>query len=257
MCNPRRIEVTATRHLAEAWTREVQRAVRLSALVNGEARVRQSLATVGAPALDALEERLRAGIAGWERFEGGYRHAVRGGYVEYRPDDQSLEIVAVASEAIEGWGEVVVHLEGQLQEEIAANAGARYYDDGYGGRTQEVAEREARAGAERELDEQVRRRMREVAEAAEAEHGDKVRSQAEAVAKNDLERQRAARAQALERQAQADLTAVGAEARLAFHRILALGYRDALLALARARGASGIQCSEQGDSLEIEFTLPD
>jgi hypothetical protein len=48
-----------------------------------------------------------------------------------------------------------------------------------------------------------------------------------------------------------------ARARQAFHRLLAVAYRDALLALARARGAQDIHCSDSGEVLEIEFLLPD
>src|SRR5262249_57039713 len=43
MCNPRRVRITATRELAEAWQREVTRSVQLRGRVVGEARARQAL----------------------------------------------------------------------------------------------------------------------------------------------------------------------------------------------------------------------
>ena len=44
MCNPRRVEVTATRAIAEAWERAVRRAASRRGTVRGEVRIRQSLA---------------------------------------------------------------------------------------------------------------------------------------------------------------------------------------------------------------------
>ena len=41
MCNPRRVTITATRELAEAWRQEVSRTVELTGRVAGEARVHQ------------------------------------------------------------------------------------------------------------------------------------------------------------------------------------------------------------------------
>jgi hypothetical protein len=258
MCNPRRIVITATRQIAEAWSREVQRAVRVSALVTGEARVTQQLATsVGAPVLDALDERLGNGIEGWERVERGYRRPVRGGYVEYRTEDHVLEIVAVANDEVEAFGEAAAHLEGCLKREISTDASAAYYDDGYGGRTREVASEEAAAHAERTLDELAKRGVEEAARAAVAAEVERLQEEAAAAASRNLAQQSEARARILEDRARSALAAVGAEARLAFHRVLALGYRDALLALARARGATGVHCSQAGDNLEIEFMLPD
>ena len=45
MCNPRRVTVTATRDIAEAWRREVSRTVQLTEQVTGEARLRQTLSS--------------------------------------------------------------------------------------------------------------------------------------------------------------------------------------------------------------------
>jgi hypothetical protein len=90
MCNPRRVSITATRELAEAWRREVSRTVQLRGRVVGEARVRQALGpTLGVPARRALDAALAGGVEGWREVEGGYRHDVEGGYVVYRPDEQA------------------------------------------------------------------------------------------------------------------------------------------------------------------------
>ena len=76
MCNPRRVTVTATPDIAEAWQREVCRTVQLAERVTGEARLRQALSShLGSPALRALEARLAAGTPGWEEVPVDALHA--------------------------------------------------------------------------------------------------------------------------------------------------------------------------------------
>jgi hypothetical protein len=86
MCNPRRVEGTATRQIRESWEREVRRLAEVGTDLTGEARIRQALDdSVGAPALLALQTRLAGDCEGWdEQADGSYRHAVEGGYVSYR-----------------------------------------------------------------------------------------------------------------------------------------------------------------------------
>ena len=77
MCNPRRIRVSASRQIDEAWQHEVSRTVELSATVTGEARVRQPLGTeLSGQTLRALEVALAAPDSGWVQIENGYRMTV-------------------------------------------------------------------------------------------------------------------------------------------------------------------------------------
>lgn len=258
MCNPRRIEVTATRQVAEAWEREVRRAASLSGSVTGEARICQQLdASIGAPALAALERALEAGIAGWTVMDNGYRRDVDGGYVVYSLASRTLEIVATASDIVHGQAEVRARLSGRVEEALLSRGEGRYYDDGYGGRTQERARKEAQKAAEAGLGAQLHARLEGEMKAAEQAADSGLRADAEAAAQADYAARAEERREALARQAADRLAAVGVQARRAFHGVLALAYRDALLALARRRGAQSIQCNESGDMLEIDFMLPD
>jgi hypothetical protein len=258
MCNPRRIEVTATRQVAEAWEREVQRAASRSGTVTGEARIRMPLdASIGAAALVALERALDGGLAGWTRAGDGYRHDVDGGYVVYSLADRSLEIIATASDVVHGQGEVRARLSGRVEGEIVARGQGRYYDDGYGGRTEATAREEARRAAEAGVEAQLRARLDGETQAAERAAVGALQADAERAALADWEAHAAERREALSRQAAERLSVVGVQARRAFHGLLALAYRDALLALARRRGGQSIECTESGDTLEIEFMLPD
>ena len=267
MCNPRRVEITATRQVAEAWQREIERVAEQAMTITGEARVRHALdASVAAPALAALEAALEAGMPGWQRTgdpsdasddSGGYRCDVDGGYVIYLPGTRTLEIVAVVESEVRGRGSARSRLEGRVEVAVEGSGESIYYDDGYGGRTQDVAEQEARQEADLGIARQVAARLDQAARTAEAAADAELRARAEEAARADLQARAAMHRPALDAHAAEHLQTVGARARQAFHRLLAVAYRDALLALARARGAQDIHCSDSGEVLEIEFLLPD
>jgi len=257
MCNPRRIQVTATRSIAEAWNREVRRVASRSGIVRGEARVRQSLAaSLGAPALAALERALDAGVPGWTLFGDVYRYDVEGGYALYSLDDRSLTIVAVAEEEVRAEGVAQASISGRVEEEISATGEGMYYDDNYGETSPERAAVEARVRAEGMLVGEAARRIQSAALQAEAEIAPDLAAEAERRANADYEARASARRADIQREVEARAGVIGVEIRRAFHALLARAYRDALLALARSRGAEGIRCSEDGESLEIEFVLP-
>lgn len=263
MCNPRRVEITATRQVAEAWQREVERVAEHAMTITGEARVRHALdASVAAPALAALEAALEAGMPGWQRTgddgdDSGYRCDVNGGYVIYLPETRTLEIVAVVEGEVRGRGSARSRLEGRVEAAVEGSGESIYYDDGYGGRTQDVAEQEARQEADLGVARQVAARLDEAARTAEEAADAELRARAEEAARANLQARAAAHRPALDAHAAEHLQTVGARGRQAFHRLLAVAYRDALLALARARGAQDIHCSDSGEVLEIEFLLPD
>lgn len=256
MCNPRRIRVTATRQLNQAWEREVSRTVELQQQVIGEARVRQPLdATLGAPALRALESALAADDSGWREVEEGYRYDVEGGYVIYLVDEQALEIVATLQDEIQTLVEATRKLEGTVNTEISVEGEGRYYDDGWGGRTKTVAEREAQIAAQQELDNMSRVQIERAENEAEAEAARDIEAEARTQAENQLQQVARDRIAALSAQASQHLNTVGVRCRQAFHQVLARGYRDAILAYARRNGADNIQCNEDGNIMEIEFDL--
>ncbi len=120
MCNPRRIRVTATRQLNQAWEREVSRTIELQEQVTGEARVRQPLdTTLGTPALRSLESILGAEGSGWREVETGYRYDVEGGYVIYLVDEQALEIVATLEAEIQTSVQETRKVDGLINTEVA------------------------------------------------------------------------------------------------------------------------------------------
>lgn len=255
MCNPRRVEVTAATHLNEAWEHEVQRVSRLTATATGVARVRERLdSSIGAPTLAALARVLRQ-AEGWRLEDDHYVHDLDDGYIAYHPATQELEIVARATGEAHGEGTAAVRVSGVVDEEIRAAGVGRYYDDEYGGVTEQDAQRAADADAQRNLETRGRERIDEERRIAEAAHDAELSRIAEARASDDLAAQLARRTGALDADAEQRLAGLGIQARNIFYRLLAEAIREAFLAYARARGATRIEHTEVDGVLEIEFDL--
>ncbi|OUL34964.1 hypothetical protein BV372_12720 [Nostoc sp. T09] len=256
MCNPRRIRVTATRQLNEAWQREVSRTVELQEQVIGEARVRQPLdSTLGTPALRALESALAAEDSGWREVEAGYRYDVEGGYAIYLVEERALEIVATLEDQIQISAQETRQITGAINTELAAEGEGRYYDDGWGGWTEELAQQQAQTAAQQKLDQIARAEIEQAQNQAEATAAADIEAAARTQAQIQLQQLAAERQAALSSQARQHLDTIGLQCRQAFHRILARGYRDAILAYARRNGAENIQFSEDNNIIDIEFTL--
>lgn len=255
MCNPRRIRVHATRDIADSWEAEVRRQVVRRGEATGEARVRESLsATLGAPTLAALAQVLGR-TAGWERDGEGFRHALDGGYIRYLPGSRELEIVAQAVAEVEASGEASAVVRGELRDSLRAEGEGVHYDDNWGGITAADARRAAEQAAQRELDRQVEALLEAARDEADQARGAALDAAAASRADAELARRAAERGEALRRVAAGRLVSVGIQGRALFHQALADAYRDAILAYARARGAEGVVCREDGGVLRIEFEI--
>ncbi len=257
MCNPRRVKVTATREVQESWQQEVERRVELSEEVVGEARVRQSLGgTLGESVLVALRRALSRGAEGWEAVGEGYRHEVEGGHVVYRSETQNLEIVAVDQSMVQTEATVRRVVEGETRGSQSTEAETTWYDDNWGGRTEEVAQKEADALARRRLDNQARQKVEADQAAAEREVEGEVEDDARTTAEEQLAQAAKAERERLAQRARANLENVGVRCNLAFNRLLAGAMRDALAAYARRSGGTVVRCSgEDEDVLEMEIRL--
>lgn len=253
VCNPRRVQVRATRRLAEAWEREVRRQVTLQGRAVGRATVREQL-TVGRPVLTCLD-RVLGDAEGWQEVDDAYRYAVDEGYVAFYPLTGELEIVAELSSDVEAAAEAATTVRGELDEDLEAEGVGRYYDDGWSGFTEARARRLAETAAQTELDRIAQERVAQARDAAESDVAGDVRAQAEEAARQALSAATAAREDELAWQARQRLTRVGAQGRAAFNRALARAYEQAILAYAHSRGAEGLQVGRSGDVVSIAFEM--
>lgn len=256
MCNPRRIRVRATRQLAEAWEQVIRRQATRRGAASGQARVREPLAdSIGGPTLTALTAVL-ARRAGWqEDSNGAFRHELDGGWIVFDPATRDLEIIATVTAEVSVTEEASTVIATGVDDTIEAEGVGTYYDDGWGGITEQDAQRAAEADLERSLDEALEARREQARAAADAQAGEVVERRADERAEAAFAAAAQARSAELRREAASRLMAVGVQARALFHEALAEAYRDAILAYARSRAASNLQLSEHDGVLEIEFEL--
>ncbi|MBG0562558.1 molecular chaperone DnaJ [Actinoplanes aureus] len=255
MCNPRRIDVTATQHLREAWEHEVRRAATISGAATGRARIVESLdTTLGAPTLAALAQTLDR-ADGWVLDGDVYRYEMAGGYVAYHTDTCELEIVAVLAEELSATGEASRTVSGEVDRDIEASGSGIHYDDNWGGITEDDARREAERQAQRNLSAAREEALSAAQTAAAAEHLADLDASARAAATAELDRLVGERSAQLNEAAAESLAAIGVRGRNEFHRVLAEAYREAVLAYARVRGADSVHVVESDGVLEIEFEI--
>lgn len=255
MCNPRRVRVTATREIAEAWQQQVRRQVQRTGRADGEVRIREPLGTtIGGPTLAALATVL-ANSPGWERQGDAFRHELEHGYVRYDPAARELEIVATATADVSVSVEATATAAGELAEEVRAEGEGVYYDDEWQGITAEDARRNAEQDAAAALDAAARQRIEQARREIDEREGTQVQAEAEARADAALSAAATERSLQLRDEAAARLTAIGIEGRNLFYQALGAAYRDAIMAFARSRGADGLRCTEGDGVVDIEFEL--
>jgi hypothetical protein len=256
MCNPRRIRVRATRELAEAWAQEVRRQATRTGRATGEARVRESLAgSIGGPTLAALGGVLSR-LDGWtETPDGIFVHELDGGTISFDPATRELEISATVSAEVSVTEEAATTVDAQVSGTVEAEGEGVYYDDGWGGLTEQTAQRDAEQNLTRAMDEAMRRRREQASMDADTAAGAAVEQLAAGRAETAFAAAAAAREQELRRAAAERLMAVGAAGRALFNAALAQAYRDAILAYARSRRASNLHHSEHDGVLSIEFEV--
>lgn len=255
MCNPRHIRVRAAMHLAQAWDQEVRRQVTLHGAATGRASIRESLAaSMGVPVLNALD-RVLDELDGWQARDGGYRYDVDGGYAQYYPATGELEIVAELTAEVEARGAAGTTVSGTVDETLEVEGTGTYYDDGWGGRDETTARRDAETNANRGLQQAAAERLARARAEAEANVAAAVEAQAQVTAQAALDDIITAQTAELQLHAEQQLARVGIQARRVFNLALGQAYRDAILAYARSRHAEEVRLSGSEGVLDIEFEM--
>lgn len=261
MCNPRRVRCRAARKIAEAWRAEIEQAATARGDVTAEARLVQPIADLlPPPALRAFEQAMQAS-AEWEWTDGEYRQAVPGGHTAYRPDLGELEIVVQLSTEIEATATATVVKEGEVTDEVEAEATGSYYSDGYAGQTKEKAQRRAQAAADAKAEKEAAQRQEWLKAQAEEtaryqlkEQTKEAAEQARRSAERQLTEQAVVAQQDLDAQASKRLDEVQDEALRGVFALVAAGYSAALQQYALANGEN-LQVSEDDGVIEIQFEM--
>ncbi|KOV61830.1 hypothetical protein [Streptomyces sp. MMG1121] len=262
MCNPRRVRVRASSRLTRMWQEELSRTAQASTEVAAEATLRQEFGSLlGAPARRAFESALGTDTR-WAWQDGGYRLEMDGGAIVYHLDSGEIEMTARLTDVVTAEAEVTRTLHGTVEVNATAEETAKYFDDNWAGLSRSVAERTAHAGAkeraEREAAEQIAReeeRERLAGQRRLADQRDEIDAEAHAEAERRAVADAGRRREELERDAEARLR----DARTAFlrpvHEILAVAYRDAIVAYAREHGVQDLRVDETDGMLNIQFEM--
>lgn len=262
MCNPRRVMIHLTQAIEEAWRTTVEQAAMATGEVQELARLTADIpldAEMGERALQMLERILQGEFAEyepWERdSEGNYRRDLGEVILIYQPGSRQLMVEAALAEQINAEVRATAEASGFTVGEVAAEAVGRYYEDGWGGRTEARARREAQAEAERKLTAaaEALHRQQHAAEleAAEAE----AQAQAEAEAAAELERLQAETRQALRQRLQTILAEAEDRVYHTMNRLVGEAYRRTLIELVQENGGRVITDEQTGSVINLEVEL--
>ena len=193
MCNPRKVMIHLSRAIEEAWRTTVEEAAGAEGEVRELARLNIDIpldAEMGDLALQMLERIMAGEFEGFEPWDrdtqGNFRRELGDVVLVYHPGSRQLAVEAALTEAIDVEVRATAEAHGFSVGEVAVEAMAGYYDDGWGGRTEERAREQAQADAEQKLAAATEALHRE--QNAEALAEARVRAQQQAAA--ELERRR-------------------------------------------------------------------
>ncbi len=262
MCNPRRVMIHVNRSIEQAWQTSVEQAARTEGEVRERARLHVDIplaAEMGERAL-AMLERVVQGEFGdyqpWTRdHEGNYRRDLGAVTLVYRPGARDLIVEAALTEQISAEARAAAEASGFTVGEVATEAVGHYYDDGWGGYTEERARRDAEAEAERALATAIENLHRQQ-HAAELEAAEtEARARAETRAAAELERVRTEMRQALRRRLQGILTESRDVIRHTVNRLVGETYSQTLMQVAWENGGRIVSDRRSGSVIDLELEL--
>jgi hypothetical protein len=264
MCNPRRVKVELNRAIREAWRTTVEQTARAEGEVQELARVTVDVglgAEMGDLPLQVLERLLRGEFPdvepAWPRDEAGnYRRDLGDVVLVYNPNTHQLTVEAQLIERVEAEARAAEEVGGFTVGEVAVEAVAQYFDDGWGGRTEEEARRVAEADAERKLAGAVEEHHRKVhAEELRAAEG-RARTGAEQQAAQELERRRKEVREALRNRLKEVLARAQERVNHTMNRLVGQAYRRALIQLVQQNGGRVVTDDKSGSVINLELELP-
>lgn len=262
MCNPRKVMIHLSRSIEEAWRQTVTERATAGGEVQELARVEASVALdaeMGDMARKMLERVLAGEIEGFEPWDrddqGRFTRELEGITMTYDPASSRLFLQAELSSRVSAAGQAAVEICGVTTGEIAAEAVAHYYDDGWGGRTEKAARETAKKQVERQLASAVERlhshQQAENLSVAESE----VQEQARAQALEELEKVKEETRLLLRQQLQGVLSRAEAKVYQVMNRAVGEAYRQTLKKLVLDNGGRVVADRQTGSVISLELEL--
>ncbi len=262
MCNPRRVMIHLRRHVEQAWRRTIEETASASDAVTETGRMTAQVdlsAEMGDAALMMLERVLSGEVEGFDAWvrddRGRFIRELDEVVLIFDADASRLTVEARLTEGISAEARASAEACGFTVGEVMAEGLGRYYEDGWGGRTEEGARADALADAERRLDAAIQELGdRQNAEAL-ARGQEAARRDAESAAAAGLEARRQEVRGLLRERVQ--ITLARAEER-AFHvmnRAVGEAYRQTLTRMALRSGGRIIRNERTGSVIDVEIEM--
>jgi len=232
----------------EEWQRAAAARVTEQTEVHAESVLETQVdlaAELGEVALQELRNLLAEGYGGWQADGASYTLALENGVgLRYAPDTGRLEMRARLSETVQAAAEVSGTFSGALDAQVEVEGIGRYYDDAWGGHTEERAREAARREARARLD---AAREELVNDAARRQAEEQARAEARTRLREEAERRRAV----LEERLDALLRESEERVQAAIGALLGQTYRRAIIRIVNEGGGQIIQDTEQGAIIDL------
>lgn len=260
MCNPRKVMVHLTQSIEESWRRSVEQTAEFQENICETGRLQADIQLdkeMGQQALVMLERVLSGefdSVPAWDQDDdGNYVRNLDNAVVRYLPKSHALQIEAQLINDVSAIASGTQEVCGFTVGEVAAEAVTSYYDDGWGGRTKEKAEKEAAQEAARRLDAAMDALHKEQNPEAFAEAEQKARQSAEKKASIQLEKCIAEAREAMRVRIQHILHDAISTARYEMNIVIGEAYRQTFLALALQNNGRVISDIKTGRVIEMEL----
>ncbi len=265
MCNPRKVMIHVNETIEAAWRQTLTETAAATELLSEKAEVSCAIdlaAEMGDAALDMLGRVIAGefpGFSAWEKDGAGnfYRdlEAVR---LIYESDRKQFVLQARLSEMISVKAEAAAEVCQETIGTIAFAAIGHFYEDGWKGRTEENALKEAQAQVEIRLEralEELKKERRRQENAEELQLRIALGEAARRRARLELEEKKHNLRFQLRQQLQAELALQQQNAFYEINRAVGETYRQTLCRLVLANGGRIIKDQQTGSVIELELEL--
>jgi hypothetical protein len=255
MCNPRRVVIKLDQAIREEWSRRVEASAAEETEIAAEATLETQVdlaAELGDIALEELQALLAEGYGNWQADGDAFTLTLENGIrLRYTPTSGTLQVFARLSETVAAAASASDIASGTVEGVVEAEGVGRYYEDGFGGRTESVARSAAEQAARAHLKDaeaQLRAQQQQAAlDAAYERAAAQARAEAQARLHEETERRRAL----LQEHLEALLHESEEQVQAAIGTLLAQTYRRALIRLVEEGGGAVVQDEEQGAVIEL------
>ena len=263
MCNPRKVMIHVNETIETAWRQLLTEKAAASELLTEQAEISCEIKLaeeMGTAALDVLEQVLAgeySAVPAWEKDdEGNFYRDFAGITLVYDPLNRQFVLRARLQEMLSAEARAAAEICRVTTGTIAFEAVGHYYDDGWKGRTEEKALKEAAEQVEIRFE----RALEDLKKAQfEGEAEQKLRAELAAAAQSELEAElaekRAALRLELRHQLQAQLAQRQQDAFYEINRVVGETYRQTLCRLVLENGGRVISDCQTGSVIELELEL--